>query len=97
MDFKRIFVAYQKGFYQDCVVMLGTLLCTFFAGVTVGLLCGVALSVGGLLLSISTPEFSSQVPTDSGSCASNTSEQHVDIATCNSFRLVSMSSLLYSG
>jgi len=97
MDFRRILFAYQKGFRRDCLVMLGTVLCTFFAGVTMGLLCGVALSVAVLLLSTSSTEFSSQccVPLAGGDVefADPTPPDHHE----KSFHIVHMSTLLYFG
>lgn len=67
MDFQKIFFAYRKGFYQDFVIILGSLLSTFWLGVAVGLMCGIALSVGRLVYSTSSAEFSTvTVTVDTG-------------------------------
>ena len=57
MDFQKVLFAYRKGFYQDFVIIIGSLLSTFFCGVAIGLLCGIALSVGRMLYSTSFAEF----------------------------------------
>jgi SulP family sulfate permease len=96
MDFKSVRVAYNQGFRMDCVVMVGTLLCTFFAGVTEGLLCGVVLSVGGLLLSISSPEFLSEGVSGASEHTNEVCVEGVPSGnTC--FRVLRMSTLLYFG
>ena len=107
MDFRRIVFAYQKGFHQDCVIMLGSLLCTFFGGVTVGLLCGVSLSVGGVLYATSTAEFTVSAAGGDGSAvdkhaASEKQQEGDDIdseetSQLRSYRILKMSSILYFG
>lgn len=57
MDFQKMLLAYRKGFYQDFIIILSSFLCTFFLGVAMGLLCGIALSVGGMLYSTSSADF----------------------------------------
>jgi MFS superfamily sulfate permease-like transporter len=78
MDFQRIVLAYKRGFYQDCVVILATALVTFFVGVSVGLICGMAMSVIALLYSTSSAQFTTMSTTTSSTTTATTAATNTD-------------------
>ena len=99
MDFEILIFVYRKGFYQDFVVILGTALCTFFGGVMIGLLCGIALSVGGLLYVTSSSQFVMTLhPSREYICREKLCDVSIaELSDPKTFCVMKMSSCLYFG